>query len=561
MSNTLPKTDVVIVGMGASGGIAAHVLTEAGLAVVGLEAGPRREIADYMQNLDELSADGMRNEFGKVKFNHEIPTWRPNADTPSAPLPSPQRMMNGVGGSSVHYNALSWRLLESDFNARSSTIERYGEDAIPANSTLSDWPFSYSDLEMYYDKVEYLIGVSGAGGSNPFEGPRSRNYPMPPLQHREWNDLVSMGLGELGYSPFPVPAAINSVAYDDRPACSYCGFCGGYGCWNESKSSTQVTSIRKAEATGRLDLRTGCRVTRVLTDGDGMATGVEYTDENGQAFVQPAGVVMLASYLYENIRLMFLSTSDTFPDGLGNNAGQLGKHYTAQTYLVGCGLFEGQELGLDSGAVAQGLAIDDLNGDNFDHTGLGFIRGGVLGFGSESRPIGMANILPPSAPAYGSAYKQWVNEHARSVALCTLQLEVLPYEENVLDLDPEATDPSGMPLLRVTYDHYENEHNAIAYFQEKIAEALTAIGATETWNFDPMFLPVNQHAYGGARMGEDPALSVTNRFSLVHDAPNVAVLGGATFPTSGGYNPTETIQAVAWMSAQHIVDNFDDISR
>lgn len=559
---TLPETDVVVVGLGASGGIAAWVLADAGLNVVGLEAGPRMDNADFLAGLDELDGWLFRNSMGAVKVNREIPTWRPNASAPTQAPPVPaNRMANGVGGSSIHYSAMSWRWREDDFRIRSTTIDRYGEQAIPEGSTLSDWPIGYADLEPYYDKVEYLIGVSGAGGANPYESARARDYPMPPLTRTGYTELAAKAAASLGYSPFPIPSAITSTPYNGRPACTYCGYCTGFGCWNDSKSSTLVTAIAAAEETGRLEVRPNSRVMKVLTNDQGKATGVEYIDEQGEQVQQPAGVVILGTYVYENVRLLLLSTSKTFPDGLANNRGQVGLHYMVHLYPGVTGLFPGSDLNRWTGTYSQGTAIDDLNGDNFDHTGLGFLRGAITTIGSnESAPIGASRTLPPGVPGWGSAYKQWLHENANSVGNAGGQLEVLPTEYNFLDLDPDVTDDLGVPVIRVTFDLSDNEYRANEYLSQKYDEILKAMGATETWS-GPLFnIPINTHSYGGTRMGDSPETSVVNQYSLAHDVPNLAVLGGSTFANTSGYNPTETIQALAWYSAEHIAANFQEIA-
>jgi gluconate 2-dehydrogenase alpha chain len=559
---TREKTDVVIVGLGAGGGMAAYVLANAGLKVVGLEAGPRLDNADFMADLDEISGWWIRNKFGDVKFNRETPTWRPNPDAPTQAPPVPASpMMNGVGGSSIHYTSMSWRLTENDFKIRSSTIDRYGESAIPEGSTLADWPVDSSVMEPYYDNVEYIIGVSGEGGANPHEAPRARNYPMPPIHRSGYVRLGEEAAAGLGYNPFPLPSAINSEPYNDRPACTYCGYCTGFGCWNDSKSSTLVTSIRAAEETGNLDVRPNSRVTRILSNDEGQVTGVEYVDDSGEIIQQPAGVVMIGTYVYENVRLLLLSSSDYFPNGLANNSGQVGRNYMVHLYPGVSGLFPGKEMNTWSGSGAQGTAIDDLNGDNFDHTGLGFIRGSIVTIRHiESAPIGASRRIPPSVRGWGSDYKRWLNENGNSVAFATGQLEVLPHENNFLDLDPEATDQYGQPVIRITFDYGENERLAFAYVTEKLHELVREMGATETWEDPLVNIPINTHAYGGTRMGDDPETSVVNRYSLAHEAPNLAILGGSTFPSTSGYNPTQTIQALAWMSAEYIAENFSDIA-
>lgn len=567
----MANADVVIVGLGAAGGVAAHVLTQAGINVVGLEAGPRLDVADFLANDDEIS--GMiRYWTGEPKYKHELPTWRPSASSPTMPPPIPPvSMANMVGGTSVHYGAQSWRFRADDFTTRSSTIARYGNGVIPATSTLVDWPITYDELEPYYDRVEHLIGVSGKAGNvngtlidggNPFESPRSREFPMPPLRSFGYGELAREGMIRAGYHPFPQPAAITSVPYDGRPECSYCGYCSGFGCWNDSKSSTLVTAIRRAEATGLLEVRPNCRVMRILSNDLGQVTGVEYLDERGELQVQPAGVVVLSTYVYENVRLLLLSTSNYYANGLANNSGQVGRNYLSQAYAGRSGLFPGKRLNLFSGAGGQAVAMDDLNGDHFDHTALSFIRGAVIFAGNSELPIGKSRSTPPGAPRWGTAYKRWVHENAGSVGSMFGQVEPLPYDDVFLDLDPVVTDPLGVPVIRVTYDIKKNELNAARYIDQKLAELMQEMGASETWQAYPpgVPLPINTHAYGGTRMGDDPDLSVVNKYGLAHQAPNLMILGGSNFPGSSGYNPTETIQAHAWFAAEYLASNLKRIA-
>ena len=200
------EVDVLIIGTGAAGGTAAYVLAENGLNVVALEAGPRLGLKDYVKRLDEVGEGfATRNSLGGPKFNREIPTWRPNKRSPIQPTAA-VGMANGVGGSTVHFGAQYWRFLEDDFRVRSSTIERYGNGALPPGSSITDWPMSYAELEPFYDDVEWSIGVSGKGGSNPFEAPRSRGYPMPPLRSSASRSRVAW------LAPTAVSAATASVA-------------------------------------------------------------------------------------------------------------------------------------------------------------------------------------------------------------------------------------------------------------------------------------------------------------------------------------------------------------
>ena len=345
------EADVAIVGLGAAGGIAAHVLTRAGLDVVALEAGPR--LAASQMTLDEIRNDA-RNWMSEPKSRGEVPTWRLDGSQVTEML-----MVNGVGGTSVHYHAWSLRLPPWQFEARTRTLERYGPAAIPNDSTLADWPISHADLEPFYDEAERAIGVSGQAGNlggklqpggNPFEGPRAREFPMPPVRPSGFTDMMADAARALGWHPFPAAAAVNSVPYGGRPACTYCGFCASNGCYNDAKGATHVNVIPWAEATGRLRVETNARVTRIDVDKDGLASGVTYI-KDGREQSQKARVVLLSALVYENTRLLLMSRSNGFADGLSNNHGQVGKHYMAHISVRRYGTFPDRRLNRLNGAL------------------------------------------------------------------------------------------------------------------------------------------------------------------------------------------------------------------
>ena len=566
MSTRLKKTDVVIVGLGAAGGYAALALARAGVDVIGLEAGPHLTPSDFP--MDELRND-VRNYLSQAKFAKEVPTWRPNGSqqaTQGAGITI--LMMNGVGGTSNHYSMHQWRYLPWNFKTRSETIKRYGAGLIPASSTLVDWPISYADLEPYYDKVEYDMGVSGKAGNiagkklpggNPFEGPRRRPFPLPPLRSSGWTELAAGAARRLGWNPFPGPAAIRSRAYRGLPSCEYCGFCTSNGCMAEAKGSTNSVAIPEAVKTERLRIVPNARVLRVEVDKNARATGVTYL-QGRETFFQPADVVILAAYVYENVRLLLLSASKAFPNGLANNHGQVGKHYMSHIYTGLHGLFPGVRLNTFSGPNAQRTSVMDWNADNFDHTGLGFIGGGVIDAAMESKPIAVARGTPPSVRSWGSAWKDWLRKNGNSIGAIGAQVEVLPYEDNYLDLDPAVKDDIGMPVIRVTFDLHDQETSRAEFVNAKVGRWLSEAGASETWYLlPPVPIGVNSHAFGGARMGDDPDTSVVDKWLIAHEVPNLAVLGGATFPTSTGQNPTHTIEALAWRTGEHIAKNWKTI--
>ena len=273
MHKTSGEADVVLIGLGAAGGIAAHVLTDAGLEVVALEAGPRFEVEGT--NFDELRND-VRNWMSEPKAKLEVPTWREEDSQEAGPSPWPMLMANGVGGSTLHYECMSLRFQPWNFSTRSQALARYGAGALPANSTVEDWPVSYAELEPFYDLVERTIGVSGQAGrvsgaldpaGNHFEAERAGGYPMAPLRRTGWAELMATAGRNLGWHPFPSPAAINTEPYNGNPACTYCGFCQSNPCYTNAKGSTAATVIPHAEATGNLRIVTSaCGMTVAAVD-------------------------------------------------------------------------------------------------------------------------------------------------------------------------------------------------------------------------------------------------------------------------------------------------------
>jgi gluconate 2-dehydrogenase alpha chain len=552
----LPEVDVCIVGLGAAGAMAAYVLATSDRRVVALEAGPPRNGREFA--MDELQSSSIRNAWGAAKFNSELPTWRPNAQSPRRPTPYRQRMANGVGGSSLPWAAMSWRFHPDDFRARSGTVDRYGSAALAPRCALVDWPVSYDDLEPFYDEAEQLLGVSGQAGNvrgqmlpggNPFEGPRQHHFPLPPLRTSGLGELFSQAAEACGYHPFPVPAAILSEPYQGRKACTYCSFCARTGCHVGARGNTLETVLPPALASGNLEVRTGCRARRVAVNGGGEGVGVEYEGRDGPV-LQPAGVVIIASYTFENVRLLLLSRGRDFPRGLGNNSGQVGRYYMTRQHPDVFGLLEGRRLNRFVGPETQ--TIDDLNADNFDHAELGFIRGGRLSAARQPPPILGSSDVPPEIRRWGRSYKAFLAHNYNSIVALSVDPETLPYEANFLDLDPDVRDLLGLPVVRITFDIYENERRLIAFLQERALVLLRIMGADQVWRGSFAVEAISTHDVGGTRMGEDPSSSVVDSFGQLHEAPRVFVLGGSTFPTLPGLNPTLTIQALALRTAYHI---------
>jgi gluconate 2-dehydrogenase alpha chain len=567
MAIRLKPVDVAVIGLGAAGGVAVLPLARAGLKIAGIEAGGWMDPHAFRP--DEIYNNVRRLVTSVPKAQREIPTVRSSPDA-LARQAAAHPMMNAIGGTSIHYWAQSWRLKPWDFKTRTETIRRYGAGAVPAGSTLEDWPLAYDDLEPFYDKVEYEIGVSGKAGNiqgrldpegNIYEGPRRREYPMPPLRASEFSEHMTDAARKLGWKPFRAPAAINSQPYQGRPGCAYHGYCATGGCHISAKNSTAVTTIPSAQKTKNLQIFDYAQVSRIVSGADGRVTGVTYIRDRKEYF-QPAKVVLLASYTYENSRLLLLSKSKAYPNGLGNNRGQVGRHYFGH-WGTGAGvtaLFP-FDINVWYGLPAQGATVDEWADDSYDHSGLGFLGGTSLHAHTEMHPIDAASMATfGRAPAWGSAWKRFVSQNAARFTSAYLQTSSFPYEATFLDLDEIVRDPLGDPVCRVTTSAKDNEMRSVAYAQKKMEQWFRAAGATDVIQQPPFVPGLSTHAFGGTRMGDNPETNVVDRWCFSHEAPNLGILGASVMGTSGARNPTLTVQALAWRTAEYLAKNWNSIS-
>ncbi len=543
--------DVVLVGMGAMGSVVAPVLARTGLRVVALEAGPWRTKNDFVP--DELSSTYYcRGEMGP-KFLAETPRWRRNAGGPTREATfSLGRMMNGVGGSVIHWGGALRRCHPHHLRYLTHVRESFGERALPGGHTLADWPITYDDLEPYYTQVEYLVGVAG-DASNPFVQ-RSRPYPLPPLRPFRTGEAFRKAAEGLGLHPYPTPVAVNSEPYNGYPATTYCAWSGGFGPFNDERWHPGLTSVPEALSTGNLDLKTHCRVVRVLTGPDGRASGVEYVDANGNAQAQRARTVILCGYTFENVRLLLLSGDEHHQDGLGNDLGQVGRHFMTKGWADVYGHFPDTVFNKHTGPAAQMWGLDDYIAADFDSASHGFIGGATPNVENQALPIQISREgLPPDVPLWGKGYKDHLRKW-QHVCAVRLQPESLSYRTDFLDLDPRYRDRSGLglPLVRITCDLRENERRLADWMEGRAEEILRAMGASHTWR-GPRFRGVcSSHDLGGCRMGENPASSVVNPDLRVHDTPGLYVFGGAVFPTCPGVNPTLTMWALCLRAAERL---------
>jgi gluconate 2-dehydrogenase alpha chain len=567
MATSLKPVDVVVIGLGAAGGVAVLPLARAGLKVAGIEAGtwmdPHRDF-----HPDEIYNNVRRMVTSSPKAQNECPTLRLHSTDTAQPA-RPHPMMNAIGGTTIHYWAQSWRLQEWDFRTRSAVIARYGSSRIPKGSTLEDWPITYGELEPYYETIEREVGVSGKAGNiqgkidpagNVFESPRRSEYPMPPLRGSGFTDRMAQVAKQLGWHSFAPPAAINSVPYGGRGSCAYHGYCATGGCHISAKNSTAVTTIPAAMKTKHLTIFDRAQVTRILMDSKGRASGVHYL-RDGKEFVQPAKVVLLASYTYENSRLLLLSNSAKFPNGLSNNHGQVGKHYFGH-WVDNVGALFPFDVNIWYGLPAQGTCVDDWAEDQYDHSGADFIGGTSLHVRTERHPIEAADMSTfGRAPNWGSRWKEFVHQNAARFAVTYLQTNSFPYETSYLDLDPIVKDPLGDPVCRITSGGpKENEQRAALYAQSKMEQWFRAAGATDVLKNTPNGPGISTHAFGGTRMGDNPETNVVDRWCFSHEVPNLGVLGASVMGSSGARNPTLTVQALAWRTAERLVKNWKSIA-
>jgi gluconate 2-dehydrogenase alpha chain len=546
------RADVVLVGVGGVGGLIAPVLAGAGLSVVGLEAGPYWRPEELQP--DELAATYYcRAEMG-AKFKSETPRWRRNESEASRELTfSLGRMMNGVGGSVIHYGGWLRRFPAHNLRLRSHALECWGAAAIPDGSTVTDWPISYDELRPYFAEVERIVGIGG-DEDDPFL-PHDEPYPLPPTRPFRMGDMFIAAARSLGLHPHAAPVGMTTRSYNGYPKMTYTAWSNGFGSWTGDKWHPGLTSVREALATGNFDLRTTCRVTRVLTGTDGRARGVEYVDALGRPQTQLADTVVLAAYTFENVRLLFLSGDDRHADGLGNVTGQLGKHFMSKMFPHVDGYFPNTIFNRHTGPAAQAVVLDDFLDASFDCGAHGFLGGATLGAENQFLPIQISReTLPPDVQRWGKPYKDHLRDW-QHWGVVRMQPEALSYECNYLDIDPHHRDRSGhgIPVIRVTYDLQPNELRLADFMAGQGETILRTMGATRTWH-GPRFTGAgSSHDMGGCRMGDDPAVSVVDRSLQVHDTPGLYVFSGAVFPTCAGVNPTLTLWALCLKAARELI--------
>ena len=529
------SVDFVIVGSGAAGGVLAKELSAGGFDVVVMEQGPWQQPTQFTH--DELAVERELAMLNKAFEPNQ--TFRTTEADPAKLSARGLLYRRAVGGSSVHFAANYWRFRPIDFKERS----RWGSIG---GTGFADWPITYEELEPYYTKVDWEVGVSGAPG--PHDPPRSRPYPMPPLPNKSSGVILERAAKVLGLHAQVSPMAIASQPYDGRAACGACGHCAYYGCEFGAKSSSLVTVIPKAMATGRCEVRTDSTVIRVDTSASGRATGVVYVDKEGRERRQSARAVIVAANGAETARLLLLSTSPAFPHGLANSSGNVGRYIMFNGYSSTTGRFE-HPLNEYKGATDSRVVLDFYDAD----PKRGFYGGGGIDARFPYGPITFAvNGLPDDVPAWGIEYKRALREYYTHSVRFMTHLTSLPVASNTITLDSNHRDRWGRSGLCLTYQDHPDDMRTKQWFRDRAQEMMEAAGATRVWNQPVLPADGGVHLLGTARMGSDPRESVVDRYHRAHDVPNLFICDGSNFVTSGRGQPTMTIQALAFRAADHI---------
>ncbi|HWW17828.1 MAG TPA: GMC family oxidoreductase [Candidatus Saccharimonadales bacterium] len=550
---TSDEVDFVIVGSGAAGGIMAKELSTNGFRVVVLEQGPYLTEADFVH--DEVKVLGEDLLTNKPKL--QPTSFR---KTPNEKAKPQHALVYGrlVGGTSVHFTANFWRFHEVDFVERSKIGPVPGAD-------LRDWPITYADLEPYYTKVEWEIGVSGLAGASPFDPPRSKPYPMPPLPVKGCGVVFERAARKLGWHPFPAPMAILSQPRAGRGACVNCGFCLAFGCEVGAKSSSLAAAIPVAEKTGRCEIRPNSYVHRIEMDNNGRVTGAVYFDEKRNTHLQKAQAVIVCANGAETPRLLLLSANKQFPNGLANSSGIVGKYLMLNSGGITTAVFEHP---LND---YKGFAVSRILHDFYelDPQKVGFYGGGGLDARFDMTPLSLAlenwpevwrnpgasgqqGGLPPASPRWGKAFKDTLAHNFSRTMEIFAHGTSLPVETNSFSLDPDLKDAWGLPALCLTYKDHPDDLKLWAWQNQRAHELLDAAGAQKKWSHPITESEFAVHLLGTCRMGNDSKTSVINSDHRTHDIKNLFLCDGSSLVTSGRGQPTMTIEALAFRAADRI---------
>jgi len=512
MAKTFDLTDdsvVVVIGSGAGGGTLGNELAQRGINVICLEAGPRLALSDIVNDSGAMFGrlSWLDKRIGTGDLNPALPVW----------------VCKTVGGTTMHWATASLRFQEHEFRIRSM----YGDIS---GANLLDWPLGYADIEPYYAKAEYKMGVTGT-------------HDIPRLPGNNNFKVMAAGAKRVGYRQVHSGnMAINSMPRDGRPACRQIGFCMS-GCAIGAKWSTLYTEIPKAEATDHFELRPESMVLKINHDGNGKITGVVYADKTGVVHKQKARVVCVAGNSIETPRLLLNSASGMFPDGLANSSGQVGRNYmrhmTGTVYAIMPG-----RVNFDRGTQMAGIIKDESRHEPS--------RGFVGGYEMETLPgFGLAGVATNTIPgAWGRDYAR-VIEMYDHLAGMWLVGEDLPQASNGVSLHPTEKDQYGIPVPVVHFKDHTNDVAMRNHAYKAGTAVYRSLGADQVFELPPF---PNTHNMGTCRQSENRRDGVCNKYGQTHDIANLFISDGSQFTSSGAENPTLTIVALAIRQADYLAD-------
>ena len=535
--------DVLIVGAGAGGGVAAALLAESGAKVLLLERGTHytyaHERSDHLRN-HRLSQYGQNTG---PDAGHPRVLVAPDGSE-QVQLPHHGGYHNNamaVGSSTMLYGGQAWRFMPDDFRMES----RYGR---PAGSSLADWPISYADLAPYYERIEHEIGVAGDSTGSAERWPRAHDYPMPAVPLTVRGRIMADAATTLGWHTFTPPLLINTTPYQNRPACAKCGLCVGFACHVDAKNGTHNTMIPRALATGNCTLISEAFVLRVLMADAHTASGVEYVTADGVHQRAYAATVIISASAIETPRLLLNSATSDHPTGLGNHSDQLGRHLQGHVYPRSIGLMK--EPVYDG--EGPGVSISTVD---FNHANPDVIGGGMLADEFITLPIVFwKRFMPPEVPRWGKAAKDFMRHAYPRFIDITGPVQEIPTPDARVTIDATVRDRYGVPVARLSGKVHPETVRTAAYMHTKAREWLAAAGVERQWGNPPNpGLSAGQHQAGTCRMGDDPATSVTDRNGKIHGISNLYVADGSLHVTNGGFNPVLTILANSYRIAEGIV--------
>jgi choline dehydrogenase-like flavoprotein len=535
--------DAVIVGSGAGGGIVARELAAAGRTVVLLERGPWLKSFGHLETRDGWTTSLADAPFGPGP--DEVRTVRAS-DRDRARVVKPREGLHAtlpacVGGGSVYYGAMAWRYHPETFRLRS----HFG--AI-AGANLEDWPVTYDELEPYYEKAEYDLGVSG--DESPFGPARRKPLPLPPVADNKEAEVLYPAARRLGWKPFHTPLAILSRDYGGRAACVRCPYCNGFGCEVGAKSSTLVTVIPQALATGNCQLIPSAFAREITVNAHGTPDGVLYQVAGERAWRKiEARVVVVCCSATETPRLLLNSKSRFFPRGIGNEKDQVGRNIENDGGLFAYGLFEREVTDQMGPGVCFGV-------DDFQFRS-GSVAAGILSNYHTRPPLGFVRRIgtPDHVRPYGADLKAFYRNYFLRSLWVYATCHTYPRAENRVDVDPEVRDGRGVPVSRITYRQHARNAEEEQFMADRCEQLLHEAGASRVVKPHVQReseAGISTHQQGSCRMGKDPASSVVDASGRLHGVPNVYVADGSLLPNPGGANPSLTLQALAYWVAERI---------